>query len=137
MPICCVDVVLVHHSKVLLTYRNDEPAKGQWWVQGGRVFKGEKLIEAVQRKAREEIGIELKILRQLGVYEFFDAKGPFPDLKTGVHDIAVCYLAELADPNAQILMQDGTHTQWRWADHIEEGLHPYVKAVLKDANVFQ
>ena len=54
MPIACVDVAILHDGKVLLVKRLDEPAKGQYWLPGGRVLKGEMLRDAAIRKTRDE-----------------------------------------------------------------------------------
>ena len=59
MPIPAVDFVLVHNHQVLLALRKDEPAKGQWWIPGGRVLKNETLETAVKRKALQEVGVEV------------------------------------------------------------------------------
>ena len=96
MPIFCIDIVLYHQGKVLLTYRTQEPAKDQWWIQGGRVFKNETFAQAAQRLAKREIGIEIDIIKQIGAYEVFFEKGILP-VKTGIHDVAVVFLVKPKD----------------------------------------
>src|SRR3989338_81614 len=96
MPIACIDFVLYHKGKVLLTYRTQEPEKGQWWVQGGRIFKHEKLEEALQRLAKREIGSEVKIIRKMGSYEYHSVKAAF-GVKTGTHAVVVVYLVKPVD----------------------------------------
>ena len=54
MPLACVDVAIVDRGRVLLVKRNDAPARGEWWVPGGRVWKGEMLRDTAARKARED-----------------------------------------------------------------------------------
>ena len=133
LPILCVDLVFFHQGKVLLTYRNDEPAKGKWWIQGGRVFKGETLQEALQRKAQAEVGCLIQVIRQIGIYDFRSPVGPFP-LKTGVHDVAIVYLVEPAGVSEVRLNRD--HSNFRWITSIEGDLDPYVQQILKDAKVW-
>lgn len=60
MPIVCVDVVITYEDKVLLVKRNREPAKGLWWLPGGRLHKGEGLLDCALRKAKEECGLDCK-----------------------------------------------------------------------------
>ncbi len=56
-PVLCIDVILkTSDSRYILFKRENEPLKGEWWVSGGRVLKGEKVQDAVTRKLREEIG---------------------------------------------------------------------------------
>lgn len=42
LPILCIDLAVERPSdgKFLLVKRGAEPAKGLWWVPGGRIFKG-------------------------------------------------------------------------------------------------
>src|SRR3989344_3692653 len=96
MPIFCIDIVLYHNNQVFLTYRTQEPAKDQWWIQGGRVFKNETFAEAVQRLAKREIGIEVDIIKQIGTYEVFFKQGILP-VETGIHDVAVIFLVKPKD----------------------------------------
>ena len=135
MPIPCVDFLLYHNGKVLLTYRTEEPAKGLWWIQGGRILKQETLHQALQRLAKREIGSEIKIVRQIGGYEFHSDKAK-PGVKTGTHDVALVYLAKPLTENFQISL-DKTHSKHRWIDHIEADLHPYVKDALNDSGIFK
>ncbi|MBI2573104.1 NUDIX domain-containing protein [Candidatus Woesearchaeota archaeon] len=136
MPIPAVDFVLVHNNKVLLALRKDEPAKGQWWIPGGRVQKNETLETAVKRKALQEVGIEVEIVRKINCYEVFFDTAPFPDVKTGVHYLSVCFLVKPKDKNVVISL-DKTQEKHKWVNKIENNLHEYVKQVLKDSNVFE
>ena len=134
MPIPCIDFVLVKDGKILLVYRKEEPAKGQWWIPGGRVFKGEKLAETVKRKARDEIGVEVEIVKALGSYEYFSEKAVFDEVTTGTHAIVSCFLVKPIGGTE--IRLDETSSEFRWIDHLEEGLDPYVKKVVGDSNVF-
>ena len=136
MPICCVDLVINHAGKVLLVWRNNKPAKDKWWLPGGRVFKNERIIDAALRKGMEEVGIKVKIEKQIGVLETIFDDCPFPDLKTGVHTINVVYLARPEDDNPKIKI-DQTIGKYRWIDHIEEELDDYVKQMLDKSEVFK
>jgi len=135
MPIPCIDLVLYHKGKVLLTYRMQEPEKGQWWVQGGRIFKHEKLEEALQRLAKREVGSEVKIIRKMGGYEYHSKTKAAFGVKTGTHAVVVVYLVKPVDDDFEVSM-DETHSKYKWIDRIEDDLQPYVKEVLKDAGVF-
>ncbi len=136
IPICCVDVVICHSDKILLVYRNTEPAKNEWWFPGGRVYKNEKLEDAAIRKAYEEVGIKVQIVKMIGVYETLFNKGPFDDLKSGVHTVNIYFLVKPTSENFKIKI-DNTSSDYRWIDTIEENLHPYVKKVLKTLEFFR
>ena len=58
IPTVCVDIVLQRKvdGKVLLFYRRDSPAKGLWWLPGGRMLKGESFFDTALRKVRDEMG---------------------------------------------------------------------------------
>src|SRR5436309_4127994 len=75
-PIVSVDIIVRNHeNKVLLMLRNDEPAKGMFFVPGGRVCKNEPLEAAFERVILREIGRPLKFAaaRFRGVYQHFYA----------------------------------------------------------------
>ena len=60
-PIVGVGGVIFAGTSVLLARRGQEPAKGAWSLPGGAVELGEKLIDALRREIREEIGIEIEV----------------------------------------------------------------------------
>jgi len=60
-PIVGVGGVIFEGASVLLAKRGQEPAKGTWSLPGGAVELGEKLIDALKREIREEIGIEIEV----------------------------------------------------------------------------
>lgn len=136
IPMCCVDLVIYFKGKVLLVLRDKEPAKGKWWFPGGRIFKNEKLEKAAKRKAKEETGIDVKIIKKIGVYETFFKKGPFKDLKTGIHTINICFLITPESDKPKIKLNK-TSENYKWINKISPSLPSYVKEVLKDAKIFK
>ena len=62
---CIVD----DQKRVLLTRRCIEPFCGQWVMPGGKIDHGERLLEAVHREVREEVGLEIHVDGLLDVYE--------------------------------------------------------------------
>lgn len=135
IAIPCVDIVTYSKGKVLLIKRTTEPAKGLWWVQGGRIKKGETVEQAALRKLKEETGLTGDIERKVGFYETIFDKGPFSDLKTGVHTVNVVFLIRIAGENPKIKL-DKTSLEYKWIDKIEESYHPYIRQVLKDSGIF-
>jgi ADP-ribose pyrophosphatase YjhB (NUDIX family) len=61
-PIVGVGVVIVDGGKVVLVKRGNEPALGKWSFPGGAVELGEAIREAVVREAKEECGLEVKLV---------------------------------------------------------------------------
>ena len=135
MPICCVDVVLFHDNKILLVKRKNEPAKGEWWVPGGRVYKNEKLEEAAKRKIFEEVGLKVKVNKMIGIYETIFEKSAFGKIDGGTHTINIGFLVEAEDKNLKIKL-DKTSAEYKWIDKIDESLPEYVKRVIFDSGVF-
>ena len=110
MPLACVDVAIVDRGSVLLVKRKDAPARGEWWVPGGRVWKGEMLRETAARKAREEVGIECHIGPIIHTAETI-----FPDGPAGidVHSINACFFAYPISPRARARLDDH-HAGHKW-----------------------
>lgn len=81
-PLLSIDLIVRNsEGKILLGKRRNEPAKGYWFVPGGRVFKDEHLDAAFERIAKEELGIDIKRKEAefLGVYEHFYNNNVFND----------------------------------------------------------
>lgn len=60
-PIVGVGGVIFDEATVLLAERGQEPAIGTWSLPGGAVELGEKVVDALKREIREEIGIEIEV----------------------------------------------------------------------------
>ena len=108
-PRLCIELVVQLANKILICRRNNEPLRGDWALPGGRVFKGETLTEAVSRIAKQELGIEVKIDRQIEANEFFSLS---PDR----HDVTVAYL--VSPVGKQTIKLDEQHSEYKWTDSV-------------------
>jgi len=59
---------------VLLVRRAPAPARGAWDTPGGFIEAGETVEQAARRETREELGIDVRLERVLGIYP--DVYGP-------------------------------------------------------------
>lgn len=118
LPILCVDLVIRNSAgDILLIKRENEPLKGQWWVVGGRVHKGETLEEAAIRKAKEEVGVRLDNLQLMGYYEDTFEKSPF-GLATPLHSVSVVFSASIHD--GQSIRLDDQSSEWKYSKELPE-----------------
>lgn len=113
MPIMTVDGIILYKDKYLLLKRKNEPLKGRFWTPGGRVYRGEKITDALVRKIKEECGIDIKIISLMGFYEDFYPKNEF-DIDY-VHTVSFVYMA-IATSNKIIL--DDQSSAYRWAKRL-------------------
>ena len=134
LPIACIDLVIVNNGKILLAKRTNNPAKGQWFLPGGRILKGEKLKDAAIRKAKEEIGISVKIIKPLIFDETIFEESSMKEVKSGAHTINVSFLVEAE--NKKIFL-DEQNSEFKWIDKIDKNLHPYVKKVINASNILR
>ncbi len=115
MPILCVDAIIRNdRQEVLLVKRTNEPLKDEWWVPGGRVYKGESLENAIKRKIKEELGIDIKIKGAVGYYEDQFEKNPL-NLESGLHTLGIVFEAE---PQSLNIKLDGQSGGWKFFDKI-------------------
>lgn len=70
VPRLCVEAVIVTKNGIILTKRNIKPASGKWHIPGGTVLKGEKLKDGIIRIAKDETGLDVEIIKLLGVIEY-------------------------------------------------------------------
>lgn len=135
MPLLCVDVILHNRvgSHLVLVYRNQEPAKGKWWLVGGRLLKGEHLKHAVIRKCKEEVGIEVwQTPYFIGVYEqFFDSSAQ----DVPAHTVNLVYAVE-AKSSLTFVKLDSTSDEFKIVSYDEvlrdDSYDQYLKRVIKD-----
>lgn len=124
MPIICVDVLIEHNNKYLIIKRNDEPAKGEWWLVGGRLHKNESLENCVIRKCKEEVGLDVEIIKQLTIKETQFKTGPF---HIPIHSINIIYHVTTNSPH---ITMDSTMTDYQWINK-DSNINQYIKDILK------
>ena len=131
-PVPSVDLVVDCAEGVLLARRQNEPAKGEWFVPGGRVRKGEPIHQTVHRVAREELAVDVTIEAELGTYNHFYETADVPDAG-GKHYVAHGYRVT---PESESIELDDQHDDSDVfpADDLPE-LHPYVQAYLEDSGI--
>jgi 8-oxo-dGTP diphosphatase len=82
-------VVTDRHGRFLLVLRGAAPQPGLWTVPGGRVEPGETLAAAAAREVREETGLIVRVLGELGSLEVAMGSGDVFE----VHDFAADYVS--------------------------------------------
>ena len=73
-PLVSIDLIIRDpEGKVLLGRRNNEPAKGHYFVPGGRILKDERIRDAFARILKTEVDVEASFANAkfLGAYEHF------------------------------------------------------------------
>ena len=97
------------------------------------MYKNEKTQDAAIRKAHEETGLDVEVVRQVGFYEVMMKEAQL-GVKTGTHNPVVVYLLK-PKPNQDICL-DEQSSDYRWTDRIEIGMNDYMKTILKNSKVF-
>jgi colanic acid biosynthesis protein WcaH len=130
VPIVCVDCLVINgKGEYLLVKRKNEPLKGEYWVPGGRLHKGERLADAVHRKMREEIGVEVEIVRSLGFFEeFFEHTAE--DANGGAHSISFLYLVR---PKTSDIRLDDQSSEWGWFNDAPQRLKQYPNLAIPNS----
>ncbi|WP_151764719.1 GDP-mannose mannosyl hydrolase [Acinetobacter soli] len=136
-PLISIDLVVRNEkNEVLLGKRLNAPAKGFWFVPGGRVQKDEILDDAFTRLIKEELGTEVAIKRSeanfLGVYEHFYEENVFDDTAT-THYIVLGYEIQLHQ-NQVASLPKIQHEDYMWMTSMqilnELMVHKYSKEYL-------
>ncbi|MCR6666631.1 MAG: GDP-mannose mannosyl hydrolase [Methyloversatilis sp.] len=132
-PLISVDLILrSRDDNILLGRRNNRPAKGFWFVPGGRILKDERLADALVRVVRRELGAMVPVegWRNMGIYEHL-----YPDNFAGADGISTHYvvLPHQLDLDSEVALEsDDQHEALRWFSVDElmahDEVHPYTKA---------
>ena len=60
---------ILRDGRLLLVKRLRAPEAGTWSLPGGKVDFGEPVADAVRREIREEVGLEIELVKPLGLVE--------------------------------------------------------------------
>lgn len=129
-PLISIDLIVRNEQgEVLLGKRVNAPAKGYWFVPGGRVRKNETLDDAFVRLVREELGIESGMTRAdakfLGVFEHFYDDCVFGD-EASTHYLVLAYNINNMRDNF-ILNASNQHSRYTWESNYfdKNNIHKY------------
>lgn len=123
MPILCVDLVIVHDNRCLLLFRNNEPAKDQWWFPGGRLHKMELIRDAAIRKAKEETNLNCVFEKILSIEETIFPKNQ--NMNIDLHTVNICCYLKV-DDDIKNLQIDKHHSDYMWISEESEIYHKSV-----------
>ncbi|MBN2638839.1 MAG: GDP-mannose mannosyl hydrolase [Bacteroidales bacterium] len=126
-PLVALDLIIENNEgDFLLGWRTKKPAQDQWFVPGGRIRKDERMAEAFQRIAKEELG--LKVMMEdaefLGVYEHLYEDNVFDDPDFGTHYIVLGYRIQINSELKHLPKQQ--HQKYQWFSKFELLNHPRV-----------
>jgi colanic acid biosynthesis protein WcaH len=133
-PLVAIDLIVENKKgKILVGRRKNSPAKGYFFVPGGRIFKNETIKEAFKRITFQEIGkeIDIALATFLGVFEHFYEESFFGD-EISTHYIVLAYKLQIFDDLSLPFIQ---HIEYLWLTIDEllnrEDVHFYTKNYFK------
>jgi len=86
-PLLTVDALILYDGKIVLIRRLNPPFENDFALPGGFVEVGETVEAATVREAKEETGLDISLMKLLGVYS-----DPARDPRG--HTVTICYLAK-------------------------------------------
>lgn len=123
MPTTCVDLVVTNpNNEYLLLHRKEEPAKGLWWIPGGRIHKNESWRDAAYRKSMEELGVCLDLVDFISLEESIFHNVGYHTVNVTVH---------MRYNGIDELKIDSNHSRYRWEKYILDGIHEAIVNPLK------
>lgn len=137
LPLVSIDLLLRDaNGRYLTGLRTNPPARGAWFVPGGRIRKNESLRNALRRIANDELGLAIaaEAWTPRGVYEHFYGTNFAGEAGRSTHYVVLAYEAELSLDTA--CLPQAQHQSYRWlpAEEIaaDPGVHPYTQAYFKE-----
>ena len=117
--------ILLRRGKLLILKRkdDDDTYPGEWDCVGGHFEKGESAEECMIREAREESGLDVKIVRPGPLLEYTDVYG---------RAISVPFVIE-SDSGRVSLTE---HSEYRWIDPADATRYRAVPDLMKALSAF-
>lgn len=133
-PLVSIDLVIKNkNDEFLLGERLNRPAKGFWFVPGGRILKNETLKAAFERLTLAEIGkcYSKEGARLIGPYDHIYTDSVLGE-HISTHYVAIAYEIEVEKLETLPTIQHSSYL-WMTADKIlsSENVHQNTKAYFK------
>jgi ADP-ribose pyrophosphatase YjhB (NUDIX family) len=116
----CADLVIFDGKSVLLTKRTRHPYKGYWHLPGSIIHKNEKITDTVKRSAKEELNLDVDVIKFLGFYESLDKYR---------HDISHGFVVSATGK----MKTDYQSSDLRFFEHLPRRLVPHHRKMIIDA----
>ncbi|TSC82496.1 MAG: colanic acid biosynthesis protein WcaH [Parcubacteria group bacterium Gr01-1014_20] len=129
LPIVTVDLVVKNNQEFLLVKRKNNPEANAWYFPGGRVLKGERLVETAKRKLKEEVGVSGKNWKFLGVHDHF--YNPKASYFKGFASHVVAIVFEVEVKRKVKITLDDQSSDFKWFRKIKANSDPYLRTFLK------
>jgi len=123
-PLVSIDFIVRNaNDQILLGKRNNRPAKGYWFVPGGRILKDEAFNVAFVRLSNQELGLEINSAQFKGIYQhFYDDNFSADDFTT--HYVVLAY--EVCVEQELLALPEEQHCEYQWFAEDELLLNPEV-----------
>jgi len=119
-PLISIDLIIRNgKGHILLGKRKNNPAKGFYFVPGGRIFKNESLTSALSRLLSEELHLtvaDFDDIRQFKVYEhFYKNENVYNIAGMDTHYIVIAHSLKLKNENIlPTNVEDQQHSGYIW-----------------------
>lgn len=132
-PMVSVNIILKNDKdEYLWVKRKNNPAIGEWWVPGGRLFNGETIAQGAVAVLKNETGITGELIYQSPEYfeEIFDAtswdntdRHIYPSDIESVHYLGTVVVMKIK--NQTKIKLDDQSKEYKWSTEILSE-HPYL-----------
>lgn len=117
-PLVSIDLVIrSERNRVLLGKRLNRPAKGFWFVPGGRIHKNELVKDALVRICKSELGVPLQPAHLIGVYDHIYHDNFHDRAGINTHYVVLGYRGSLSE--SVRFETDDQHSELRWWEEAE------------------
>lgn len=118
-PILAIDFVIKNDkNEILMGRRKNNPAKNYYFVPGGRVFKNEKIKNAIQRISREELNLKInkKDTKFINYFEHFYKNSLWEEENINTHYIVLAF--QIISKNNLEFDLSKQHKEFKWISEI-------------------
>lgn len=132
-PLVAIDLLVRNeHDELLVGMRVNPPAKGFWFVPGGRVLKNEPLAKAFERLTLVELGtaFQMKDATLHGLYDHLYDEDFTGEKDAGTHYVVLAHT--LYVKSGELVLPNGQHDAYQWISSADAlaapNVHPNTKA---------
>lgn len=125
-----VGIIINENKKILLVKRFARSHEGYWALPAETLIPGETIQQTLIRGMREELGVEVEILKYTGFY--YDSPGRDIRYKTAVDHPFICRIKK-GKPTPK---EESSQVKWFTFQELKKVVFPYdQKKMLNDAGI--